>query len=1043
MPFDRDGQWRAPEAADIDGFKRAVEGTMPSDAGTVPPTEALVKAIQATVPAPSTDTSAFFEAMSQIKGAVDIVIPVYGGLHVLKECVRSITERTSWKHRLIFVDDCSPDPEVDRYLRLLPDERTHLRNKKNRGFAATVNRGVEAGKNPYVIILNSDVIVTENWVTKMLLAMESNEKNVIVNPVTNNTALVNVNMYPGKSYLDMNNALEKHGQIRYPEIMPTGFCMMVRRAVWEEIGPFDEAFGSYGEETDWWFRAIKAVDDRGFMSGYRAVLAENCYLFHERGTSFSQLGKAAHDKQRAAGSGRFHQLNPGYGEWAKGFKAEDAVGPLRTSIPAHAFNREYRGNIAWAVKSTGPCGGMYYIADIANKLIEEGFNVKICLIPDEGDTGEKGFAVIPNLHCQPIKFDSKQDFTNRFSDLVFADGTLLSAVTELAPACRAIADDNDKIRVLNHVQSWDVDLANEVGRPEMVELIEEQYRAVPNIVVSDYVGDKIRAIGGAVIATIYPGVDSDLFHERDRFENGDERTTVAVLLGKGYPFKGYDRGVEVAEELLKQSGPETRVIAIGENSVPEVPGLLAVGSLSQAKIADLLGSEIDVLIDPATKHSYGLPGVEAVASGARFVCWDNEGVAAYEDDLGDRVKVLAPNAAPAQVAKVALGLMSGSAWVDDRRDPRCHSEKHDRHFSVDNFIKVVVEGDTTTATRMNPYKIKVISPHMRKHGGPTTLITTANLLASAGHDVSMAIVYDDWNPEVVAGAFTPISTEWEKTDEDTDVVLINSDNPFAETIMRNETNTQYIMYKLSHNPRFKEIEDKNLDLPWDHIVTTTEWLREACITPMEGWEHRDWDPEKVTTVGWYHYGHPIFDKNPETRVYGTAQTGFRVGTLIHTHPLKGSEMALATMEALKKKYEANVHTVGIGEVRAKLPWHMQYFQNTNRRDMAYVFQQLDVWLGASHSEGLGRMALEAMSAGVAVVTTNTGAEFLKDGENCLLYEPGDGKMAANLIDQLVNDQDLFSTIVKNGYDTAVEAANWHGFQTNLLDVIDVVMGETK
>jgi hypothetical protein len=261
--------------------------------------------------------------------------------------------------------------------------------------------------------------------------------------------------------------------------------------------------------------------------------------------------------------------------------------------------------------------------------------------------------------------------------------------------------------------------------------------------------------------------------------------------------------------------------------------------------------------------------------------------------------------------------------------------------------------------------------------------------------------------------------------------------------MKANTGLAYIMYKLSHNPRFQEIEANNLNLPWNHIITTTEWLRQACLTPMEGWKHRAWNPSNVTNVGWYHYGHPVFDRSPANRIYGTAQTGFRVGTLVHTHPLKGSEQAIASLDAIKKKYEANVQTVGIGEVGASLPWHMQYFRNQTRLDMAHVMQQLDVWLGASHSEGLGRMALEAMSAGAVVVTTNTGAEYLKHGENCLLYEVGDGKTAANYIDQLVNDQELFIELVRNGYQTAVDAADWTDHQTKLLSVIDAEMGVKK
>jgi GT2 family glycosyltransferase len=385
MPFTREGQWVPPADKDIKAFRGAVEGSAVEEGSVLSPTPELVDAIKkvanTSVTNPEAKPKDFFKSISRINGAVDIIIPVYGGLHVLKECVKSVMERTTWDYRLTFVDDASPDPEVLEYLHTL-DNVTVITNKQNRGFAATVNRGINSTHNPYVCILNSDVIVTEDWLTKMLVALESDPKNCIVNPTTNNTALINVDMYPGRSYLDMDMALGRQSVINYPEIMPTGFCFMYRRSLIDDIGPFDEAFGSYGEETDFWYRAINHVTDAGVLLGYKAVMADNCYLFHERGTSFSQLGETEHTKQRQAGSARFHKMHPGFGEWQKGFNVNDAVGGLRSQIPPRAFAKEHKGNVAWAVKSTGPCGGMFYIADIVNQMIEEGYNVKVCLVPD-------------------------------------------------------------------------------------------------------------------------------------------------------------------------------------------------------------------------------------------------------------------------------------------------------------------------------------------------------------------------------------------------------------------------------------------------------------------------------------------------------------------------------------------------------------------------------------------------------------------------------------------------------------------------------------
>ncbi|KKL70806.1 hypothetical protein LCGC14_2101200, partial [marine sediment metagenome] len=73
-------------------------------------------------------------------------------------------------------------------------------NKKNRGLAATVNRGIEHGENHYICVLNSDVIVTKGWLKKMVLAIEADERNKIVNPCSNNTALINIPLQQGYDY---------------------------------------------------------------------------------------------------------------------------------------------------------------------------------------------------------------------------------------------------------------------------------------------------------------------------------------------------------------------------------------------------------------------------------------------------------------------------------------------------------------------------------------------------------------------------------------------------------------------------------------------------------------------------------------------------------------------------------------------------------------------------------------------------------------------------------------------------------------------------
>jgi len=346
-----------------------------------------------------------------------------------------------------------------------------------------------------------------------------------------------------------------------------------------------------------------------------------------------------------------------------------------------------------------------------------------------------------------------------------------------------------------------------------------------------------------------------------------------------------------------------------------------------------------------------------------------------------------------------------------------------RDESVRNFIKnfEIHLGLVTFKKR-----ITVITPHARKHGGPTTIINFANVLSYAGHDVRLVSIYDDFNSEVIGFKRVPLFVGINSIKE-SDMVVINSDNPFIEEILHQPAlkNAKKVLLKLSHNPRFKSIEEASLRMPvWDKIVTSTEHLREKTITPMEDWRHIAWSPDKVQTIGWYHYAFPMFHAPPDTRQYGTIDKQVRIGYLIHEHPTKGSAFANAIIQALKKKYGANIDIVAVGEAQLKdKPSWFTYIFRPTRNEMAQVMKQCDIWLGSSLNEGLGRMSLEAMSAGCALVTTDTGAEFLKDGENCLLYPTGKAQLGGEAVDKLINDPKLFEKIAKAGYETAVKAAD--------------------
>jgi glycosyltransferase involved in cell wall biosynthesis len=81
-----------------------------------------------------------------------------------------------------------------------------------------------------------------------------------------------------------------------------------------------------------------------------------------------------------------------------------------------------------------------------------------------------------------------------------------------------------------------------------------------------------------------------------------------------------------------------------------------------------------------------------------------------------------------------------------------------------------------------------------------------------------------------------------------------------------------------------------------------------------------------------------------------------------------------------------------------------------------IFDRSSIFLFPSISEGFGYAVLEAMSLGLAVVTTQTGlgSDYLRDGETASIVPFGSSLHLANAAVHLIKDSRLRSSIAKNG-----------------------------
>ena len=260
---------------------------------------------------------------------IDVIIPIYNAFEDVTRCVASVRLHTHTNCRIILIDDCSPDERIATFFDMLGPQGDPrivlLTNASNIGFVGTANRGMMLSRND-VVLLNSDTIVTPNWLEKLQRCANSDESIGTITPFSNNAEICSFPLFCQNNSLDgvdieaVNRAIEEAATPAYPDI-PTavGFCMYIRRQLLDKIGLFDiETFGvGYGEENDFCMRAITI--------GYRNVLCDDTFVAHVGSRSFVAKTEALKVKNMQ----RLLAKHPDYLTLVRRFIKDDPIAPIR------------------------------------------------------------------------------------------------------------------------------------------------------------------------------------------------------------------------------------------------------------------------------------------------------------------------------------------------------------------------------------------------------------------------------------------------------------------------------------------------------------------------------------------------------------------------------------------------------------------------------------------------------------------------------------------------------------------------------------------
>lgn len=210
---------------------------------------------------------------------ISVCIVTFMARNYLRDCLISLYAQPSAQDmEVIVVDNGSKDGTLEMLQRDFPQFKL-IQNPSNLGYTAPMNQALRVATGEYLIQLNPDTVVLENALDVLVQYMQEHPEVGICTPKVLNRdgtlqkqcrrgepkPLAVIGYFTGLGKLfPKNKALNEYLLSYLDENEPhavagvSGSCMLIRRAVVDQIGYLDESFFAYQEDADFCRRARNA-----------------------------------------------------------------------------------------------------------------------------------------------------------------------------------------------------------------------------------------------------------------------------------------------------------------------------------------------------------------------------------------------------------------------------------------------------------------------------------------------------------------------------------------------------------------------------------------------------------------------------------------------------------------------------------------------------------------------------------------------------------------------------------------------------------------
>jgi GT2 family glycosyltransferase len=220
---------------------------------------------------------------------VAVVILNWNGREFLKKFLPSVIRYSQDMAEVIIADNASTDSSIEFLQQEYPDIRI-VQNVYNGGFAKGYNDALRQIEAEYYILLNSDIEVTENWISPVIELMEKDTLIAACQPKLRAYHAPEKFEYAGAAggFIDtfgypfcrgriFQEIEEDHGQ--YDDVheifWATGACLFVKAKLFHEFGGLDNDFFAHMEEIDFCWRLKNA--------GYKILYCPDSIVYHVGG----------------------------------------------------------------------------------------------------------------------------------------------------------------------------------------------------------------------------------------------------------------------------------------------------------------------------------------------------------------------------------------------------------------------------------------------------------------------------------------------------------------------------------------------------------------------------------------------------------------------------------------------------------------------------------------------------------------------------------------------------------------------------------------